>query len=71
MDLQVVQEGAAQVHLAQGHVGVATVQETLNLSADVHSQGLSSLDLGGSEGGPRVVELLEPILNNIQSAVLA
>lgn len=42
---------------------MATVQKTLNLSADVHSQGLSSLDLGGSQGGPRVVELLQPVLN--------
>lgn len=42
------------------------MQKTLNLSADVHSQGLSSLDLGGSEGGPGVIELLQPVLNTRQ-----
>lgn len=61
--LQVVQQRAAEAHLAQRHVWVAAVQKTLDLSADVHSQGLSSLDLGGSQGGPRVVELLQPVLN--------
>lgn len=42
---------------------MTSVQKALNLGANVHSQGLSPLDLMWSQCCPCVIELLQAILN--------
>lgn len=68
LHLQVVQERTSDAHFSQGHVGVPAVQEALDLSADVESQSLSSLDLLWRQRCPGVIELLQSVLNRIQTS---
>ena len=63
--LKVVHQRTSETHFSQRHVGVAAVQEALDLRADVQSQSLSSLDLMWSECCPRVIVLLQPLLHTV------
>ncbi|KAG7234813.1 hypothetical protein INR49_003960 [Caranx melampygus] len=61
---RVVQQRTSQAHFSQRHVGVTAVHEALDLSADVQSERLSPLHLMRSQCCPRVVVLLQTLLQS-------
>lgn len=67
-NLQVIQKRTADAHFFQGHVRVAAVQKALDLRADVQGQSLSPLDLLWIQRCPGAIELLQSVLNTIQTS---